>query len=252
MVELNLIAQDLTDYGRDLRNGTTVPNLLRALAKIDGLEWIRLLYVYPDELSDELLDLIANEPKICKYLDMPVQHINDRMLTLMNRHVTGNVIRERIARIREKIPNISLRSTIIVGYPGETEAEFQELKAFIQEAAFDHLGVFAYSHEENTASYSLPEQLPEDLKQARRDEIMAVQQGISAANLKNRVGTTVPVLVEEISEESEFLWQGRHNGQAPDIDGHVLIRGGKVIRGMIVDVKLEKAMEYDFIGIAPS
>lgn len=252
VVELNLIAQDLTDYGRDLRNGTTVPDLLRALAKIDGLEWIRLLYVYPDELSDEMLDLIANEKKICKYLDMPIQHINDRMLTLMNRHVTGAIIRERIARIREKIPNVSLRSTIIVGYPGETEAEFQELKAFVQEAAFDHLGVFAYSHEENTASYSLPEQLPEELKAARRDEIMAVQQKISAMNLKKRVGQTVPVLVEEISEESEFLWQGRHNGQAPDIDGHVLIRGGKVIRGMIVDVKLEKAMEYDFIGIAPS
>ncbi len=251
-VELNLIAQDLTDYGRDLRNGTTVPDLLRALAKIDGLEWIRLLYVYPDELSDEMLDLIANEKKICKYLDMPIQHINDRMLQLMNRHVTGDVIRERIARIREKIPNVSLRSTIIVGYPGETDAEFQELKAFVQEAAFDHLGVFAYSHEENTASYNLPEQLPEELKAARRDEIMAVQQKISAKNLKKRVGQTVPVLVEEISEESEFLWQGRHNGQAPGIDGTVLIRGGKVIRGMIVDVKLEKAMEYDFIGIAPS
>ncbi len=249
-VELNLIAQDLTDYGRDLRNGTTVPALLKALAAIDGLEWIRLLYVYPDELSDEMLDLIANEPKICKYLDMPVQHINDRMLTLMNRHVTGETIRRRIERIREKIPGVFIRSTVIVGYPGETAAEFEELKAWVQEAAFDHLGVFAYSHEENTASFSLPEQLPDDLKQARREELMAVQQKISKANLKRRVGTTVPVLVEEISEESEFLWRGRHAGQAPEIDGHVLIRGGKVVRGMIVDVKLEKAMEYDFIGIS--
>jgi ribosomal protein S12 methylthiotransferase len=249
-VELNLIAQDLTDYGRDLRDGTTVPGLLRELVKVDGLEWIRLLYVYPDELSDEMLDLIANEPKICKYLDMPVQHINDRMLALMNRKVTGETIRRRIERIRAKIPDIALRSTIIVGYPGETEAEFQELKAFVEEAQFDHLGVFAYSHEESTASYSLPEQLPEELKQARREEIMAVQQKISNANLKKRVGRTVPVLVEEVSEESEYLWQGRHAGQAPEIDGNVLIRGGKVIRGMIVNVKLEKAMEYDFIGIA--
>lgn len=250
-VELNLIAQDLTDYGRDFRDGTTVPGLLRELVKIDGLEWIRLLYVYPDELSDELLDLIATEPKLCKYLDMPIQHINDRMLQLMNRKVTGETIRRRIERIRAKIPNVSLRSTIIVGYPGETQAEFEELRDFVAEARFDHLGVFAYSHEENTASYSLPEQLPEDVKQERRDSILKLQMTISKENLKKRTGQMARVLVEEISEESEFLWRGRHQGQAPDIDGYVLIRGGKLVRGLITDVKLERAMEYDYIALAP-
>ncbi len=247
-VELNLIAQDLTDYGRDLRDGTTLPGLLRALAKIEGLEWIRMLYVYPDEMSDELLELIATEPKICKYIDTPVQHINDRMLSLMNRKVTGAVIRERLKKLRERIPGVYIRSTVIAGYPGETEAEFEELKAFIAEAEFDHLGVFAYSKEENTKSYSLPDQLPEKVCAQRRDVLMEIQQKVSARRLKARVGDIVPVLVEEPSEESEFLIQGRHQGQAPEIDGYVLIRSGDVQRGKIALVKLEQAMEYDYIG----
>jgi ribosomal protein S12 methylthiotransferase len=216
--------------------------------KIDGLEWVRLLYVYPDELSDELLELIATEEKICKYIDTPVQHINDRMLDLMNRKVSGQLIRARLKRLRERIPGVFIRSTVIAGYPGETEAEFEELKAFIAEAGFDHLGVFAYSKEENTKSYLLPGQLPEEIKQRRREELMAVQQTISAARLKNLVGKTVAVLVEEPSEESEFLWQGRHEGQASEIDGHVLIRAGAIERGKIALVKLERAMEYDYIG----
>lgn len=246
--ELNLIAQDLTDYGRDLRNGTTLPGLLRALAQVEGLEWIRMLYVYPDELSDELLELIATEPKICKYIDTPVQHIANRMLHLMNRKVTGALIRERLEKLRARIPGVAIRSTVIAGYPGETEEEFQQLKAFIEEFGFDHLGVFAYSHEEGTASFKLPDQLPEEVKLARRDALMAAQQKISNRRLKDRIGHTVPVLIEEISDESEFLWRGRHAGQAPDIDGHVLIRSGHVERGHILPVKLERAMEYDYIG----
>ena len=157
--ELNLIAQDLTDYGRDLRDGSTLPGLLRGLVKVDGLRWIRMLYVYPDEMSNELIELIATEEKICKYIDTPVQHINDRMLALMNRKVTGDQIKERLQKLRERIPNVAIRSTVIVGYPGETAEEYSQLRAFIKEAQFDHLGVFAYSHEENTASYSLPDQL---------------------------------------------------------------------------------------------
>lgn len=249
-LELNLIAQDLTDYGRDLRDGTTLAGLLRALVKVEGLQWIRMLYVYPDELCDELLELIATEPKICKYIDTPVQHINDRMLSLMNRKVTGDMIRKRLERLRERIPGVAIRSTVIAGYPGETEAEFEQLKAFVREIRFDHLGVFAYSHEEGTASYALPDQLPEDVKQRRRDELMAIQQEISHERLRQRVGETVPVLVEEISEESEFLWRGRHQGQAPDIDGYVLLRGGDFARGQLASVKLERAMEYDYIGRA--
>lgn len=249
-VELNLIAQDLTDYGRDLRNGTSLPQLLRALVKIEGLEWIRLLYVYPDELSEELLDLIRVEPKICKYVDMPVQHINNRMLDLMNRKTTGEQIRDRIKRLRELIPGVYLRSTVIVGYPGETEEEYLQLKAFVEEIGFDHLGVFAYSHEENTASYKLPDQLDEDTKQRRRNDLLETQQKISNQRLNAAIGNTVPVLIEGVSEESEFLIQGRHAGQAPDIDGHVLIRGGDVKPGTIARVKLETAMEYDYIGLA--
>lgn len=248
--ELNLIAQDLTDYGRDLRDGSTLPGLLRGLVKVDGLRWIRMLYVYPDEMSNELIELIATEEKICKYIDTPVQHINDRMLALMNRKVTGNQIKERLQKLRERIPNVAIRSTVIVGYPGETAEEYSQLRAFIKEAQFDHLGVFAYSHEENTASYSLPDQLPEELKQERRDDLMKVQQAASKARLKRFVGRTLPILVEGPSEESEYLWRGRHQGQAPDIDGHVLIRSGKLSQGKILDLKIERAMEYDLIASA--
>ncbi len=248
VVELNLIAQDLTDYGRDLRDSSNLVALLKSLAKIDGLQWIRLLYVYPDEMSDELLDLIASEPKICKYIDMPVQHINDRMLGIMNRKVTGAQIRERIETLRTRIPGASIRSTVIVGYPSETEEEFAQLCDFVEHVGFDHLGVFAYSHEEGTASYALPGQLEDSVKENRRHRLMRIQQKISEKKLKNRVGETIPVLIEDISDESEFLWKGRHQGQAPDIDGVVLLRGGDLKRGKIQRVKLERAMEYDYIG----
>lgn len=247
-VELNLIAQDLTDYGRDLRNGTTLPKLLKELVAVEGIQWIRMFYVYPDELCDELLEVIATEPKICKYLDMPVQHISDRVLQIMNRKVTGEQIRSRIQRLRERIPNVSLRSTVLVGYPSETEEEFEELCRFVEEIEFDHLGVFAYSHEEGTASYALPGQLEESVKQSRRDRLMSLQKKISRKRLKGKIGQTVPVLVEKISDESEHLWQGRHAGQAPDIDGVVLLRNGPLEPGQILNVQLERSMDYDFIG----
>lgn len=249
-LELNLIAQDLTDYGKDLADGTSLEGLLRALVKIEGLHWIRMLYLYPDEMSDELIELIATEPKICKYIDTPVQHINDRMLKLMNRKVRGQQIRERLNKLRNRIPDVAVRSTVIVGYPGETEEEFQELVDFVKEAQFDHLGVFAYSHEENTASYFLKDQLSDAVKESRRERLMQVQMEISKKNLKNKVGQILPVLVEGISDESEFLLKGRHAGQAPDIDGHVLLRNGDLKVGQIVPVKLERSMEYDFIGSA--
>jgi len=249
-VELNLIAQDLTDYGRDLADGTNLESLLKALVKVDGLKWIRMLYLYPDEMSDELIELIATEPKICKYIDTPVQHINDRMLKLMNRKVQGSQIRERLQKLRSRIPDVAIRSTVIVGYPGETDQEFQELVDFVKEARFDHLGVFAYSHEENTASYFLKDQLSTEVKEARRESLMKVQMDISKENLKHKLGQVVPVLVEGLSDESEFLLKGRHAGQAPDIDGYVLIRSGDLKIGSILPVKLERSMEYDFIGSA--
>lgn len=248
--ELNLIAQNLTDYGRDLRNGTNLAGLLRELVRIEGLQWIRLFYAYPDDLSDELLELIASEKKICKYLDMPIQHISDRMLRLMNRKVSGAQIRERMRKLRSKVPGISFRSTIMVGYPGETENEFEELRDFIEEARFDHLGVFAYSLEEGTASYLLPDPLDEETKQRRRKEMLALQQKISSGILKTKVGEKIPVLVEGSWEESEFLMKGRHQGQAPEIDGIVVVRNCQAPVGSMVEVKIEKAMEYDLMGRA--
>jgi ribosomal protein S12 methylthiotransferase len=196
------------------------------------------------------LEFIATEEKICKYIDTPVQHINDRMLRLMNRKITGDLIRQRLARLRERIPQVAIRSNLIVGYPGETDAEFEELRAFVQEARFDHLGVFAYSLEEGTASYSLPDQIDEETKNRRREELMALQQKISHARLTEKIGEKVAVLVEGISEESEFLWKARHAGQAADIDGYVLLRGGELKPGQIVPAQIEKAMEYDLIGRA--
>ncbi|MBI3294698.1 MAG: 30S ribosomal protein S12 methylthiotransferase RimO [Deltaproteobacteria bacterium] len=248
VLELNLIAQDLTDYGRDLRDGSNLTQLLKELVKIDGLRWIRLLYVYPDELDDDLLEVIATEEKICKYIDTPIQHISDNQLRLMNRKVTGELIRARLRRIRERIPGVAIRSTVIVGYPGETAEEFEQLKAFVKEAQFDHLGVFHYSHEEGTASYLLPKQLEESVKLARKEELLTLQQLISRERLKNRVGSEVSVLVEGVSSESEFLISGRHAGQAPDVDGNVLIRGGSPVLGTIQRVRVEETMEYDLIG----
>lgn len=249
-VELNLIAQDLTDYGRDLNDGTNLVGLLRELVKVEGLKWIRMLYLYPDEMSDELIELIATEEKICKYIDTPVQHINDRMLKLMNRKVKGSQIRERLTKLRTRIPDVAIRSTVIVGYPGETDEEFRELVSFVEEASFDHLGVFSYSHEENTASYFLPQQLDEKIKEERRNHLMQIQMSVSKSNLRKKLGQVLPVLIEGVSEESEFLLKGRHSGQAPDIDGYVLVRSGNLKPGDIHPVKLERSMEYDFIGSA--
>ncbi|MCB0416509.1 MAG: 30S ribosomal protein S12 methylthiotransferase RimO [Bdellovibrionales bacterium] len=249
VVELNLIAQDLTDYGRDLRYEDGLYQLLQALVKIEGLQWIRLFYVYPDELSDKLVELIAAEPKICKYIDMPIQHINDRMLNRMNRKwVDGARIRERVARLRSLVPDLAFRSTVLVGYPGETQEEFEELKQFVKEVRFEHLGVFAYSVEENTDSFKADGHLPEEVREARRQEILEIQRSISHEVINRYVGRTVPVLVEGVSEESEFLWRGRHAGQAPDIDGYVLLHSGEFQPGQIINVKIEKALDYDLVG----
>ncbi len=248
VMELNLIAQDLTDYGKDLADGTSLVRLLRELVKITGLTWIRLFYVYPDDLSSELVDLIGMEKKICKYLDMPIQHINDRILGLMNRRVTGNQIRNRIKKMRSAIPNLSLRSTVLVGFPGETRAEFEELKAFVKEVEFDHLGVFAYSLEEGTKSYFLPEHVDEEIKLERRHHLLTIQQLISKRLLKKKIGRSYPVIVEGVAEGTDVLMRGRYEGQAPDIDGDVLIRNCNQSVGTFVQVSIENAMEYDLIG----
>lgn len=250
--ELNLIAQDLTDYGRDLNGKPQLLELLQELSKIEELKWIRLFYVYPDELSDDLLQFIADNPKVTSYLDMPVQHISDRLLRRMNRHVVGEQIRERITRLRTLVPDMALRSTILVGYPSETDEEFQRLYDFVKEVEFDHLGVFAYSREENTASFSQPGHLEESVKEERRNKILELQQEVSEKRLKSFVGKTLKVLVEGPAEGVPFMWAGRHAGQAPDVDGQVLLHIGETNHvftpGEMIDVKIEKSMEYDLVG----
>ena len=248
VVELCLIGQDLTDYGRDLRDGSDLVRLLELLSQISDLQWIRLLYVYPDDLSEELLTIISDRPNVCKYFDMPIQHINDRMLSLMNRKVSGLQIRQRISKIKSFLPEAAIRSTLIVGYPGETDKEFRELVDFVSEAQFDHLGVFAYSHEEGTASFALPDQLPEEVIQERKSQVLALQQQISRNKLVGKTGSVIPVLIEGPSDESHFLSQGRHQGQAPDVDGVVVVRESEMPSGQIVPIFIERTTEYDLIG----
>lgn len=249
--ELNLICQDLTDYGKDLEDKPTLLDLLKALVQIENLKWVRLFYVYPDDLSDELLSFIAREPKICKYIDMPIQHVSDRILQLMNRKVRGQEIRERILRLRSLVPSIAFRSTVMVGYPSETEEEFNELKAFVEEMEFDHLGVFAFSREEGTASYYHADPVDEETKERRRNTLMEIQQKISEKKLKQYQGRTLEVLVDGPSQDTPFLWEGRHAGQAPDIDGQVILHSGNYKSGEILQVKIDRTLEYDLVGSAP-
>lgn len=256
--ELNLIAQDLTDYGRDLRDGTNLLLLLKELEKISHLRWIRLLYVYPDLLDDELIEFIKTSRKVCKYLDMPIQHISDRLLTLMNRKVTGALLRERIMRLKNAIPNLSLRTTVMVGYPSETEEEFKELLSFIKEFTFDHLGVFAYSLEEGTKSFSHPGHLDPETKERRRLAVFESQKKISRKNIKKKIGSEMEIMVET-QASSPYLGFGRHSGQAPDVDGIVLIkehlnpleRMGKrhvsFSAGEFIQCRVEQVLDYDLI-----
>jgi len=247
-VELNLIAQDLSDYGKDLANGTDLLGLLKALVKIEKLKWIRMFYLYPDELSDTFLEFVAGETKICNYIDMPLQHISNRMLRLMNRKVTADQIWKRIKKIRSLVPDVSFRTTVIVGYPSETEAEFQQLCDFVKKARFDHLGAFSYSHEEGTASYYAPKQLDEEIKLERRNKLMALQHQISAKTLQSKVGKTLNVLLEAPLDPAGTQWRGRHQGQAPDVDGQVIISGAPFKPGVFVPIKIDHTNAYDLMG----
>ena len=251
--ELNIISHDFTDYGWDLRrkNEGAVENpteLLRALSDLGGLDWIRVLYLYPDGITDEMIALIKERPNLVKYFDMPLQHINNRMLKRMNRHMTREEISERLAKIRAEIPEAVIRTQFIVGFPGETEEEFEELMAFIEEQRFDRVGCFMYSPEEGTAGGKMEEQLDEVTKQRRHDALMALQMEISREKHRAFIGKTIPVLVEGLSEESELLLQGRMSQQAPDIDGVVLINDGHAEIGEIVQVRITDSLDYDLVG----
>jgi ribosomal protein S12 methylthiotransferase len=251
--ELIIISHDFTDYGWDLRRknkeATDSPvELLRRLAEIEGIKWIRLLYLYPDGITPEMIDLIKNNPKFVKYFDMPLQHVNNNVLKRMNRKMTREEIAQALELIRKEIPDAVIRTQFIVGFPGETQENFEELLKFIAEQKFDRVGCFQYSPEENTPGGKMPDQIDEETKQARYQAVMEVQQNISRKKHKAFIGKTLEVVVEGLSDETDLLLQGRMSQQAPDIDGVVLINDGQAKVGQFVKVKITDSMEYDLIG----
>lgn len=251
--ELLIISHDFTDFGMDLRrkNKDARENpveLLRALAQVDGINWIRLLYLYPDGITEEMVELIKNQTKILPYFDMPLQHINDQMLKGMNRHMTRAEIEKVLSMIRTNIPDAVIRTQFIVGYPGETEEAFQELLGFIQEQKFDRVGCFQYSPEENTAGGKREDQVPQKIKARRFKELMSLQQKISFQSNQKWIGKKISVVVEGVSEETDLLLQGRASFQAPEIDGVVLINDGKAAVGDLVTVEITDAHDYDLVG----
>ena len=246
--EINLIAQDVTAFGAERDSGPELPVLLRELVKVEGLVWLRLLYAYPDGITDELLDLIAAEEKICNYLDLPIQHIDDQILAAMNRRVDASDIRSLLKRIRTRIPDMTLRTSLIVGFPGESDAQFRKLLAFVEEGHFERLGAFRYSREEGTPAAQLDKQVPERTKQARVKRLMKAQARVSFRKNLALKGRIEPTLVEGYSEETELLLRGRSVRQAPDVDGQVYITAGQADVGDIVNLKIIDSSEYDLIG----
>ncbi|MEK7264089.1 MAG: 30S ribosomal protein S12 methylthiotransferase RimO [Bacteroidota bacterium] len=244
--ELVLIAQDLTYYGMDLYHKRELKTLLHNLSQIDGIEWIRLMYSYPAKFPREILEEIADNPKICNYLDMPVQHASDNVLKSMRRGITNRAMRELIDDIRKAIPDITLRSTYIVGYPNETEDDFEELCDFTEYVQFDRLGVFKYSIEDDTTAYSLGDTIPEPIKQERYNTIMALQQNISLKNNRKKIGTSQRVLIER-KEGKKYI--GRSIADAPEVDGQVFVTTQKKLEvGKFYDVEITNAAPYDLFG----
>jgi len=246
--EITLIAQDTTAYGRDLEDGTDLVGLLQGLAKIGGLRWIRLLYAHPAHVTPELIRLIRDEKKICKYLDLPLQHIHSRLLQAMNRPVSEKDVRELLGRLREEVPGITLRTSLMVGFPGETEKKFQKLLEFVRETRFDLLGVFRYSREEGTAAAEMKGQVSERIKARRYHQIMRLQKQISLRKQKKQIGSRVEVLVERPGKSTNVLWEGRTQGQAPEVDGITFLTKGTCRPGEIVKVQITEATSYDLYG----
>ena len=247
--ELLVIAQDTTRYGEDLYGKLMLPELLRELCKIEGIEWIRILYCYPDRITDELLNVIASEEKILNYIDLPLQHCNGKILKAMNRRGDRETLKVLIEKIRGKIPDVILRTTFICGFPGETEEEFEELCEFIKDIKFERMGCFTYSCEENTKAAGLTNQIEESVKQKRQAVIMEEQLGLMERYNHNMIGKTVLVLIDEYDNEEEFFI-GRTKADAPDVDGRILVRsaGKEVAVGQFVYVLIKEYSNYDFIG----
>jgi ribosomal protein S12 methylthiotransferase len=244
--EINLIAQDLTSYGRDMGK-VQLYELLKELVDSD-VDWIRILYNYPHPFPDKLMDLIAREPKICNYIDMPLQHIDEEVLRKMNRIHQQEYTINLIKRMRERIPNLVLRTSLIVGFPGETEKAFKTLYDFVKETRFDRLGVFIYSQEEGTPAGQMEHQIDEEVKQARWDKIMKLQEKISLKNHEKLVGTIQDVLISGLSKETDLLLEGRYYGQMPEGDGVVYINDGTASPGDMVKVEITDAHPYDLVG----
>jgi ribosomal protein S12 methylthiotransferase len=248
--ELIIVAQDTTYYGLDLYGRVRLAELLREIDKVDGIEWVRLLYAYPEHVSGELLDTIAGSRKILPYLDMPLQHINDRMLKRMQRRVTRASTEELLARLRGAVPGLALRTTFIVGFPGETEAEFAELCEFVREQRFERCGVFPYSREPGTPADRLPDHLPEEVKQQRRDRVMEVQQEVAFDWSRRQVGRELEVIVDGPDPEVPNHALARSSADAPDIDGLVRVKGKNLRAGDLVRVKVTAADGYDLAARA--
>jgi ribosomal protein S12 methylthiotransferase len=246
--ELILVAQDMTYYGVDLYGRPRLAELLRELDAVDGLDWIRVLYCYPQFFSDELYEVLAHSRKIIPYLDMPLQHINDRVLKLMNRRHDRAESEAIIARLRASIPGLVLRTTFLVGSPGETEDEFGELVDFVAETKFERLGAFTYSFESDTPSAKLPDHLPDSVKAERRDRLMAVQQPIALAFNKGLVGQTREVLIDAPAPEGRHLWRGRTYADAPDVDGTTWVRGTHLQAGDLIECEITGVDGYDLIA----
>ena len=248
--ELILISQDTTFYGRDLGGGAALPALLRELNNVDGIDWIRLLYLYPTTITDDILDAMADCGKVVKYIDLPLQHASDEVLRRMKRPGTARNYEKLLARIRGRVPGVSLRTTFIVGFPGETEAEFEELLTFIRNVGFDHVGVFTYSHEEGTTAHDLADDVPPATKKKRRNMLMAEQKRIVAKAQKRRVGSRVEVMVDGPSPDHELVWRGRLAGQAPEIDPVVYFTDAnpEALRpGALLEAEIVGAREYDLV-----
>jgi ribosomal protein S12 methylthiotransferase len=250
--ELILVAQDSSRYGEDLGKQDALAHLLRELSHTEGIEWVRVMYTYPTHISDAFLDVMAEEPKAVKYLDMPLQHASQNVLKLMKRGGNRASLERLIKRVRDRVPGIAVRTTFITGFPGETEEDFEELLAFVKNVEFDRVGVFTYSDEEGTPAFDLPNKVEPKIAKQRRARLMREQAKISRRRNKTRVGQTMRILFEGESTESDLLWQGRMETQAPDIDGCVLINDAPEelvpVPGEMVNVLITEAQQYDLVG----
>lgn len=246
--EINLVAQDTTLYGIDIYGEKKLPQLLLLLSEIRKLKWIRLLYTHPAHFSDELIETVASNPKVCKYLDLPLQHISDEILTKMNRKVTRGDVERLISKLRERIPGLTLRTSFIVGFPGEKKKHFEELLQFVEKTRFDKLGAFPYSREEETPAYDFQGRVPSKLKHQRLDRLMLTQQKIVFEENRSKIGKTLTVLIDAESKEDSGYFLGRSQAEAPEVDGEILVRGNGLRIGEFAEVRIVNYCDYDLIA----